>query len=91
MIETSLTIEEAVRCLPDLVERIHANGEAAILMKSGRPIARIVPIPCQGKVTEDLIAFLRGWRIKHPEPDEQFAVAIEASRSGFHSPRDPWE
>ena len=44
MSETVLTIEEAARCLPDLVERIRANGEAAVLVKSGRPIARIVPV-----------------------------------------------
>ncbi len=91
MSETVITIEEAARCLPDLVERIHANGEAAVLVKSGRPMARIVPVPPQGPVAEDLISFLRRWRIEHPEPDEQFAAAIEASRSGVRSPRDPWE
>jgi antitoxin (DNA-binding transcriptional repressor) of toxin-antitoxin stability system len=91
MSETVLTIEEAARCLPDLVERIRANGEAAVLVKSGRPIARIVPVLSQGQIAEDLIAFLRRWRIEHPDPDEQFGAAIEASRSSIRSPRDPWE
>jgi antitoxin (DNA-binding transcriptional repressor) of toxin-antitoxin stability system len=92
MSETVLTIEEAARCLSDLVERIHANGEEAVLVKSGRPLARIVPVPTsQGHIAEDLIAFLRRWRIEHPEPDEQFAPAIEESRRAIRPPRNPWE
>jgi antitoxin (DNA-binding transcriptional repressor) of toxin-antitoxin stability system len=88
MSETVLTIEEAARCLSDLVERIHANGEAAVLVKSGRPLARIVPVPSQGHIAADLIAFLRRWRIEHPEPDEQFAPAIEKSRRAVQPPRN---
>jgi antitoxin (DNA-binding transcriptional repressor) of toxin-antitoxin stability system len=89
MSETVLTIEEATRCLSDLVERIHANGEAAVLVKSVRPLARIVPVPSQGHIAEDLIAFLRRWRIEHPEPDRQFAPAIEESRRAVQPPRNP--
>jgi antitoxin (DNA-binding transcriptional repressor) of toxin-antitoxin stability system len=91
MSETVMTIEEAARCLSDLVERVHANGEAAVLVKSGRPLARIVPFRSQAAVVQDLIAFLRQWRIEHPEPDEQFAEVIQESRRGIQPPRDPWE
>jgi prevent-host-death family protein len=86
-----LTIEEAARCLSDLVERVHATGEVAVLMKSGRPLARIVPVPPTEPNAEDLLAFLRRWRIEHPEPDEQFAEAIEESRRAVQPPRDLWE
>ena len=91
MSETVLTVEDAARCLSELVERVHTKGEAAVLVKSGRPLARIVPIPSQGQVAEDLIAFLRRWRIEHPEPDEQFAEVIQESRRADQPPRDPWE
>ncbi len=77
MSETVVTIEEAARCLPELVERLHASGEAATLMKSGRPFARIVPVPSHENGTQDLVAFLRGWRLSHPEPDDQLAQIIE--------------
>jgi len=73
MSESVVTIEEAARCLSELVERIHANGEAAVLVKAGRPLARIVPIR---PAVDDLVAFLRRWRIEYPEPDEQLAEAI---------------
>jgi antitoxin (DNA-binding transcriptional repressor) of toxin-antitoxin stability system len=91
MSETVLSVEDAARCLADLVERVHANGEAAVLVKAGRPLARIVPVPPPGQVAEDLIAFLRRWRAEHPDPDEQFAEAIEESRRAVRTPRDPWE
>jgi antitoxin (DNA-binding transcriptional repressor) of toxin-antitoxin stability system len=91
MSETVLTIEEAAGCLADLVERIHETGEAALLVKSGRPLARIVAVPAQAHVGEELIAFLRRWRSEHPEPDEQLAEVIAASRSAIRPPRDPWE
>jgi len=91
MSETILTIEEAARCLSDLVERMHANGEAAVLVKSGRPLARIVPFRSPAPVVQDLIAFLGQWRLEHPEPDEQFAEVIQASRRIVQPPRDPWE
>ena len=77
MNETVITIEDAVLCLPDLVERIHATGEAALLVKSGRGLARIVPVLISEQASDSLIAFLRQWRVEHPEPDEQFGEAIE--------------
>jgi antitoxin (DNA-binding transcriptional repressor) of toxin-antitoxin stability system len=90
MSETVLTIEDAARCLPELVERIHARGEAALLVKAGRPFARIVPVGPHGQV-DDLIAFLRQWRSDHPEPDDQLGESIEESRRGVRPPHDPWQ
>lgn len=91
MSETVLTIEEAARCLSDLVERVHASGKAALLVKSGQPVARIVPVLAREFVAEDLSAFLRRWRFEHSEPDEQLAEAIEESRGAVQPPHDPWE
>jgi prevent-host-death family protein len=91
MNETVMTVEDAARCLPDLVERVHAKGEAALIVKSGRPLARIVPVATCGQTNDELIAFLHQWRIEYPEPDEQFAAAIEESRTIIRAPRNPWD
>jgi prevent-host-death family protein len=91
MSETVITLEDAARCFSDLVERVHATGEAALLVKSGRPFARIVAVPEQEKTVEELIAFLRQWRLEHPEPDDQFAEVIAESRRAVRPPHDPWE
>jgi len=91
MSETVVTIEDAARCLPELVERVHNHGEAAILVKSGRVLARIVPASPPERATEELITFLRRWRHEHPEPDELFGPDIEQSRISIQPPHDPWQ
>jgi antitoxin (DNA-binding transcriptional repressor) of toxin-antitoxin stability system len=60
------------------------------LVKAGEPVARIVPVAPMTNGKLDLIAFLRQWRLEHPEPDEQFAEAIEQSREAVRPPQDPW-
>ena len=91
MKETVLTIEDAARCLPELVERIRMSGKGAVLVKAGQPLARIVPLAPAEQGTADLIAFLHRWRTEHPEPDEQLADAIDASHRAIRPPHDPWE
>jgi len=91
MNETVLTIEDAARTLSAVVERVHASGEAALLTRSGLPVARIVAVPSDCQAPDGLIAFLRQWRIAHPESDEQFGDAIEESRQAIQPPRDPWK
>ncbi len=91
MSETLLTIEDAARCLPALVERIHNKGEEAVLLKSGKPFVRIVPVKPGDQVSNDLIAFLHEWRVRYPQPDDQLAESIEDSRKANDPPRDPWE
>ena len=90
MHETVLTIDDAARTLPDVVERVYSLGESALLTKSGLPVARIVPVESREGSAEDLITFLRRWRTKNPTPDEDFAVAVESSRSAISPPHDPW-
>jgi hypothetical protein len=43
-------------------------------------------MPNLARGAEDLIAFLRQWRIEHPEPDDQFAD--EESRKAVQRPHD---
>lgn len=79
--EAMLTVEEAAARLGELVERVHARREAAVIVKEGRPLARIVPLPAPGESADDLIDFLRHWRIEYPQPDDQLAESIETCKS----------
>jgi antitoxin (DNA-binding transcriptional repressor) of toxin-antitoxin stability system len=88
MIETMVSIHEAARSLSDLVERLRARGEAAVLARGGHPLARIVPVP---SAADDLLTFLKRWQIEHPEADEDLGEAIGQSRRTIQTPRDPWE
>ena len=76
---------------PEVVDRVQSSGEPALLFKSGKLVARIVSVPDRAGGPDDLITFLRQWRIEHPEPDEQFGEAIEESRKSVQPPHDPWE
>jgi antitoxin (DNA-binding transcriptional repressor) of toxin-antitoxin stability system len=91
MSETVIKLEDAARCFPELVERVHATGEAALLVKAGQPFVRIVTVPAREQNVDDLIAFLRQWRNEYPEPDEQFGDVIAESRRTVRPPHDPWE
>jgi antitoxin (DNA-binding transcriptional repressor) of toxin-antitoxin stability system len=91
MSETMLTVEDAAACLGELVERVSARRETAVIMKAGRPVVRMVPVPTVRDVSQDLIAFLRRWQTEYPEPDEQLAEAIRESRQTVRSPQDPWD
>jgi len=91
MSEAVVTVEDAAARFGELVERVHTQREAAVIVKAGRPLARIVPIPAPGEVAEDLIDFLRRWQIEYPEPDEGLAQSIAESRQGIQTPSDPWD
>ena len=91
MSEAMLTIEEAARRLADVVEQVNIKGEAAVLLKAGQPVARIVPVVHSDQVSDGLVAFLARWRVEYPEPDEQFSDAIQESRQWLRPPRNRWE
>lgn len=91
MSEVMVTVEDAAFRFAELVEEVAIKREPALLIKAGRPVARIVPLAAPDKASGDLIAFLRRWRAEHPEPDDEFAQVIAESRRGVRAPRDPWE
>jgi prevent-host-death family protein len=91
MSETVLSLEDAAAGFGELVERVRTRHETAIITLSGQPVVRIVPIPAPVQRSEDLLAFLGRWRNQYPEPDEQFASAIEESRRLDRPLGNPWE
>ncbi len=80
MTDTVLTVEDAAARLPELVERVSSRREPAVILTSGKLMARLVPCPPKSERTSDLIAFLTRWRSEHPEPDDGWAAAIEETR-----------
>jgi prevent-host-death family protein len=82
MSDTITTIEDAAAHLPELVERVCADGQPALILRAGTPVARIVPVTGQTEPSDDLLAFLRRWRTEYPDPDEQLEADIQDSRRG---------
>lgn len=77
--------------LDEVVERVCANGEVAVVTKSGLPLVRIVPAAPSSQSPEELIEFLKRWRIENPKPDELFADEIMDSRRSIQPQPDPWD
>ena len=50
------TIAEAKKRLSELVDRVEA-GEVVVVLRHGRPVARIMPMPVRGKP----------WRVEVPD------------------------
>lgn len=69
-----MNIDDAAAQLSELVERVHTKGDSAVLLKAGKPMARIVPVLAPGEIADDLAAFLYRWRNDYPEPDEWFGL-----------------
>jgi antitoxin (DNA-binding transcriptional repressor) of toxin-antitoxin stability system len=76
--------------LIELVERVCAHRQPALILRAGTPVARIVPVTGQTEPSDDLLAFLRRWRTEYPDPGEQLEADIQASRRGIRPPHDPW-
>jgi antitoxin (DNA-binding transcriptional repressor) of toxin-antitoxin stability system len=91
MSEHFMNIDDAAAGLHQLIDRIQAQREPAVIVKSGRPVARIVPMPVEEETSRDLIDFLRQWREDYPEPDDGLAEAIEDVGKNGQSVRDPWD
>jgi antitoxin (DNA-binding transcriptional repressor) of toxin-antitoxin stability system len=88
--ETTMTVTEAVRNFPDLINRVTNRGDTAVITRDGSVVARIVPEPpkATGKFREMRNKLPR----LSPEESEQFALDIENGRERFNTPsRDPWE
>ena len=71
-----MTIEDAAAHFPELVDRVHAQRQAAVILRSGRPVVRIVPVAAERDAPEDLLALMRRWQSEYPDPDEQLAEDI---------------
>ncbi|MCA9155101.1 MAG: type II toxin-antitoxin system prevent-host-death family antitoxin [Planctomycetales bacterium] len=73
MSENVVSLEHAISHLEEVVERVCANGEVAVVTKSGLPLVRIVPAAPSSATSEELIDFLKRWRTENLDADDTFA------------------
>ena len=91
MPERTISVTEAARNFADLVNRTHYRGEVTLLLRAGRPVARIVPTGGSSCLGSDLAA---KWREMEPlPPDEAEALArdLEDSRATITPPASKWD
>ena len=71
---TRITLAELTECLPDVIERVHDQGESIVVERDGKPLVTISP-PAHGPA--------RTWKeflerlADAPRPDDKFADDLE--------------
>lgn len=91
MSEREMTVTDAARHFADLVNRTYYKGESTILIRSGEPVARMIPIGGSSVLGSD---FASKWsEMTHMDPDDadDFAESIETSRKNLKMPAPAWD
>lgn len=86
-----MTVTEASRCFSKLVSRVQSHRASLLILKRGKPVARIVPLALNNKTTKDLAD---AWpRLTHltPEDAAQFARDIASARVSLAPLKSAWD
>ena len=90
MKETTITVTEAARNFADCVNRAHYQNTSFVLLKNGRPFARIEPESekrCTGRALADALA---GTDLSVEEARDWHSE-LQTARETLQAPTDPWQ
>lgn len=91
MTDRTMTVTEAARHFADLVNRTYYRGESTVLIRSGEPVAMVVPMGGASVTGRD---WLSRWRsIPHLEvrDADDFAADVRQARENLSPPESPWD
>ena len=89
--EKTLSVMEAARQFADLVNGAYYNHETTVVLKDGKPVARIVPIgePRTGK---EIAVLLAGPRPRlTPKEAEALEADLRDARTNVAEPVSKWD
>jgi len=86
------SVTDVLRNFSDYINRVAYRGEGFVLIRGGRPVAQLSPVP-MGTRLGDLSGLLESLPRLPSDDVEIFASDLERARSeiGIHDGRDPWE
>jgi antitoxin (DNA-binding transcriptional repressor) of toxin-antitoxin stability system len=87
MIETSVT--DLLRNFSDYINRVLYRRERFVLLRGGRPVAELGPLPGGTRLGE-LPALLEALPRLGEEEGEALAADLDEARSRLGPPEDPW-
>ena len=91
MIDRKMTVTEAARHFADLVNRTYYRGESTVLIRSGEPVAMMVPVGGASVTGRDWLS--RWHSMPHLDIDDadDFASCLESAREKLIPPASPWD
>lgn len=78
--EPTVSVAEAKRSFSDLLGKVAFGGQSVLILKRGRPMARLVPATGAPRRT---LSAVKGWL----SDDDPFLTAVEEIVAGRHSHR----
>lgn len=85
-----MTVTEASRHFADLVSRTYYRGESTTLLRSGEPVAKIVPVGGASLLGRDWIGKWASMPHLEVGDADGFASELEEARKELKSPDIPW-
>ena len=86
-----VTVTEASRGFADLVNRVFYRRESAVLMRGGKPVAKIVPVDEPAKTGGELASLSPDLPHLDLVEAEAFAHDLEGFRSALPLPASKWD
>ncbi len=87
---STLTVTEAARNFSDVISRTFYRHETTVLIKGGRPVARIVPVASATVTARELATLWPTLPHLVPSDADAFAHELESATRSLPAPRDPW-
>jgi antitoxin (DNA-binding transcriptional repressor) of toxin-antitoxin stability system len=89
MEKTTISVTDAARNFADCVNRAHYQNTTFVLLKNGRPMARIVPDNEKVCTGRELAAVLSKVKLTNKE-SEAWRRDLRAARKTLKAPVDKW-
>jgi antitoxin (DNA-binding transcriptional repressor) of toxin-antitoxin stability system len=86
----TLTVTEASRNFSDVISRTFYRHETTVLLKGGKPVARIVPVVSATITGGELAALWADLPHLDASDADAFALELESASRSLPAPRDPW-
>ena len=90
MKKAAITVTQAARNFADCVNRAHYQNVSFVLLKNGKPFARLIPENekvCTGRDLADAL----GKAQLSPEEARAWQKDLAAARKKLRAPRDKWQ
>jgi antitoxin (DNA-binding transcriptional repressor) of toxin-antitoxin stability system len=89
--KSEATVTEVMRNFSDYLNRVAYRGERFVLLRGGRPVAELSPVPSGTRLGE-LAALLQSLPRLSADEAEAFAEVLARARDqiGGETDRDPW-
>ena len=86
------SVTDVLRNFSDYINRVAYRGESFLLIRGGKPVAELLPVPV-GTRLADLPAILESLPRLPAGEVEVFATDLDRAReeTGPHAGADPWE